>query len=90
MKNNNKMKNNNNNNNISMGNLVQRFCNFIVIWKRPFSTNWTPVKVYENADFQKLAILEENQGKSTAPIPPEGGKGDLYVDKLIYKSKLCW
>jgi len=58
------MKNNNNNNNISMGNLVQRFCNFIVIWKRPFSTNWTPVKVYENADLQKLEILEENQGKS--------------------------
>lgn len=48
------------NNNVSMGNLMQGLVGFS--GNRAFSTNWTPVKVYANADLQKQEILEENKG----------------------------
>lgn len=65
------------NNNVSMGNLMQGLVGFS--GNRAFSTNWTPVKVYANADLQKQEILEENKGKSGIYMWNNLLTGKIYV-----------
>jgi hypothetical protein len=51
---------------ISLFNFIvpQSYVHWFYLGKRSFSTNWTPVKVYSNADIHKDEIRDENRGKS--------------------------